>query len=224
MSENVNFHPSSAQLREFGQGTQSTGMTVAVAAHLELCTSCRHLAAEVEKELAAQWAADNSVPDTERFDHMLEDITNAPQLTEYASQSSVLPAVHMQEYSVNLPRVLAKAAGDCLLWKKLAGGINQARLAIDKDTQCDFMYMKPGSQAPRHTHQGTEITLVLEGTFHDELGTYQPGDFIVRRQDQTHTPESDDGCLCFTVLDSPLTFTTGIARLLNPFQKLLFNR
>ena len=224
MSENVNYHPSFAQLNEFNQGLLSTGMTVAVAAHLELCKICRESSRRIEQDLASRWVADNTMEETDRFDHMLESITNTAQISEPRVRSSVLPAVHMQESSVRLPRVLAKAAGDGLLWKKLAGGINQARLNIDRETQCDFMYMKPGSQAPRHTHQGTEITLVLEGTFRDELGSYRPGDFIMRRGDQTHTPTSDDGCLCLTVLDSPLTFTAGIARLLNPFQKMLFNR
>ena len=86
------------------------------------------------------------------------------------------------------------------------------------------MYMKPGSQAPRHKHHGLEVTLVLDGTFHDELGEYNPGDFILRRGNEVHTPQSDEGCLCFSVLDSPLIFTSGFSRLLNPFQKYFFNR
>ncbi|MEX2470480.1 MAG: hypothetical protein WD396_12050 [Pseudohongiellaceae bacterium] len=38
-------------------------------------------------------------------------------------------------------------------------------------------------------------------------------------------PESvSHSCLCFAVLDSPLTFTRGLARLLNPILRYRFNR
>ena len=56
------------------------------------------------------------------------------------------------------------------------------------------------------------------------MGHYVPGDFIRRSSTDKHTPASDEGCLCFAVLDRPLTFTSGFARLLNPIQTLMFNR
>ena len=71
MSENVNYHPSFAQLNEFNQGLLSTGMTVAVAAHLELCKICRESSRRIEQDLASRWVADNTMEETDRFDHML---------------------------------------------------------------------------------------------------------------------------------------------------------
>ena len=132
--------------------------------------------------------------------------------------------MHMLDHSVRLPKVLAKIASEGLVWKKLAGGINQASVALDDETQCEFLYMKPGSQVPVHKHQGKEVTLVLDGSFSDELGKYGPADFVVRDTSHTHQPASEEGCLCFAVLDSPLTFTSGLARLLNPFLKYRFKR
>ena len=84
--------------------------------------------------------------------------------------------------------------------------------------------MKPGSQTPVHKHQGTETTLVLDGSMTDELGEYGKSDFIFRTNNDTHQPRTEDGCLCFSVLDSPLTFTKGLARLLNPINRLRFQR
>ena len=104
------------------------------------------------------------------------------------------------------------------------GGINQARLDIDTETQCEFIYMSPGSQTPMHKHQGNEITLVLDGSFSDVAGTYEPADFIVRSGKGEHQPVSEKGCLCFAVLDSPLTFTQGVARLLNPINRYRFRK
>jgi putative transcriptional regulator len=110
------------------------------------------------------------------------------------------------------------------VWKKLAGGINQASVTLDDQTQCEFLYMKPGSQVPVHKHQGSEVTLVLDGSFSDESGHYKQSDFVVRTASDMHKPASEEGCLCFAVLDSPLTFTEGLARLLNPLIRYRFRR
>jgi len=84
--------------------------------------------------------------------------------------------------------------------------------------------MTPGSQVPVHRHQGSEVTLVLDGSFSDELGHYRASDFMVRTKDNLHKPTSEEGCLCFAVLDSPLTFTKGFAKLMNPFIEYKFRK
>ena len=73
------------------------------------------------------------------------------------------------------------------------------------------------------SHKGTEFTLVLDGSFEDDLGSYGPGDFLLRDGSHTHSPLSKDGCLCFAVLDKPLSFTAGAARFLNPWNQLRFS-
>lgn len=245
MIRQTNHHPSQELLKEFGEGQLSTGMSVAISAHLEFCDECRKASNTINAELATEWLAAEpparmqtttgksssrnagAAPDFSNAQAMLDDITSQPQVVAIRqAEASTEKAVelHMHERSIRLPKVLAKAAGKGVVWRKLAGGINTARLPLDRDAQCDFMYMKPGSQAPSHTHHGVEVTLVLDGTFEDELGEYMPGDFVLRQCDQTHTPRSDEGCLCYSVLDSPLLFTSGWARLLNPFQRYLFGR
>jgi putative transcriptional regulator len=241
MTTGNNHHPTEDLLRTFGEGQLSTGMSVAIAAHLEYCEDCRAASSRINAELATEWLASKplAAADPRRegnfgdsaasadADTLLEKITRQPQVVaaERSKPAAVVPAeLHMHERSVKLPRILAKAAQKGVVWRKLAGGINTAKLNLDRDSQCDFMYMKPGSQAPSHTHHGVEVTLVLDGTFEDELGEYRPGDFVLRHGAQTHTPRSDEGCLCYSVLDSPLLFTSGWSRLLNPFQRYLFNR
>lgn len=226
MSHHVNHHPDMQMLNDFSRGGLATGLSVAVSAHLELCGHCRHQVRELEAVAAREWLSPGAEPgfDATAQAAMIDNIVNKPQLTRVPATSAALQDCHFENHSVALPRVLARAAGSALVWKKVAGGINQARVGIDRQAQCDLMYMKPGSRAPLHTHRGTEVTLVLDGSFHDELGRYGPGDFLLRDGRHQHTPASDEGCLCFAVLDQPLTFSTGFARLLNPLQGLLFNR
>jgi len=218
------YHPDLELLKNFSQGLLSTGLSVGISAHLELCSVCREKSEQLEAELADHWVNASDERSDPDMDAIFSQIVAQPQVTRTIQPSKSLKEVHMLDHSVSLPRVLAKSAQQGLVWKKLPGGINQARVVLDNETQCDFIYMKPGGQIPPHRHQGTEVTLVLDGHFHDDMGSYGPADFLMRDANHTHSPISENGCLCFAVLDSPLKFTSGFARLLNPINQLLFNR
>jgi len=224
MNSNTNFHPSTELLQQFAAGSLSGGLNISIAAHVELCEECRHRTSEFEAKAALDWMQKPEEKVDSEFSDMINNIVSQPQLRTIGSRESTLNEIHMLDHSVSLPKVLAKVASDGLVWKKLGGGINQAQLNLDDETQCEFIYMKPGSQTPLHKHQGTEITLVLDGSFSDELGQYNRSDFIMRTNADMHQPRSDEGCLCFAVLDSPLTFTKGLARLLNPINNYRFRR
>lgn len=226
------YHPSDEVLSDFAQGKLSTGMSVALSAHIELCQSCRQRSSELESREIVSWLqADRAQPlASPDFSGLLDLITSQPQLTietketPHSEEEPLVSELHMLDHSITLPRVLAKAASRGLVWHKLAGGINQAQVQIDNETQCEFLYMTPGSQVPVHRHQGSEVTLVLDGGFEDEFGHYGPSDFLVRDKRDQHQPSTEEGCLCFAVLDSPLTFTSGLARLFNPINNYRFRR
>ncbi len=232
MTDKRALHPTETMLEEFATGNLSTGKCVAIAAHVELCAECRQRTSEIEAQATLAWLAETGSDSTESssdYASLVDSIVAQPQFSdadEFAEQDAASPVreIHMHERSITLPSVLARIASDGLVWKKLAGGINQASVMLDDETQCEFLYMKPGSQVPVHKHQGNEITLVLDGSFSDAMGNYGPSDFVVRTPSHTHQPASDEGCLCFAVLDSPLTFTKGLARLFNPVNRYRFKR
>ena len=224
MISEAKFHPSTELLQEFAAGTLSAGLNIAISAHVEFCELCRHKTSEFEAKATIDWLQTPENHSSSDYSDMIVKIVSQPQQNNMEQQDSSLSEIHMLDHSVSLPKVLAKAASNGLVWKKLGGGIKQAQLSIDDETQCEFIYMTPGSQTPAHKHQGSEITLVLDGGFSDELGEYNRSDFIMRTNKDVHQPRSDEGCLCFAVLDSPLTFTKGIARLLNPINNYRFRR
>ncbi len=227
MNTDPGCHPTTDMLHGYAQGTLSTGLSVALSAHLEMCQSCNQKFAELESRVVSSWAQESSNEGAHDFSHLVASIVDQPQVdTNDSSESrqSPITEIHMLDHSFTLPRILAKAADEGLVWKKLAGGINQAKVDIDSETQCEFIYMNPGSQTPMHKHQGSEITLVLDGSFNDESGIYEAADFIVRSGTDEHQPVSEEGCLCFAVLDSPLTFTRGLARLFNPINRYRFRK
>ena len=224
MISEANFHPSTEMLEKFTAGSLLSGLNVAISAHIELCETCRHKTSEIEAKAAIDWLQTNDDQKQNDFSDLALNIVNQPQIEKLREKEAILDQIHMLDHSVRLPKVLAKATSQGLVWKQLGGGINQALMHLDDETQCEFIYMKPGSQTPMHKHQGSETTLVLDGSFNDELGHYQRADFIYRTEKDMHQPRSEEGCLCFSVLDSPLTFTKGLARLLNPFFKYQFRR
>ena len=229
MNTDIGCHPTAAILNDYVQGNLSTGLSVALSAHLELCSMCRERSSELESEAAMSFMQAHAEDGASDFSHLIADIVSQPQAQdgsdgEAVSSKCSIAEIHMLDHSFTLPRVLAKAANEGLVWKKLPGGINQATVDIDTETQCEFIYMSPGSQTPVHRHQGSEVTLVLDGSFKDESGVYKPADFIIRSGKDEHQPVSEEGCLCFAVLDSPLTFTRGLARLFNPINRYKFRK
>lgn len=224
MNTEAKFHPSEQMLEDFAEGGLSAGLCVAISAHLEQCESCRFRSTEARDKATENWLQADTKKTGKDYSHLVAKIVNHAQQNESDANSATVGEFHMPDHSVTLPRVLAKVASEGLVWKKLAGGINQAQVTLDDETQCEFIYMKPGSQVPVHRHQGNEITLVLDGSFSDELGHYRKSDFVLRSREHQHQPMSEEGCLCFAVLDSPLTFTRGLARLMNPINRYRFRR
>ena len=58
----------------------------------------------------------------------------------------------------------------------------------------------PGSQFPRHVHNGGEEILVLEGTFQDEHGDYPAGSYFRNPPGTSHVPAAREGCTIFVRL------------------------
>ena len=56
------------------------------------------------------------------------------------------------------------------------------------------------SSFTRHTHDGGEEILVLEGVFSDEFGNYPVGSYLRNPPKSSHTPFSKEGCTLFVKL------------------------
>lgn len=94
-------------------------------------------------------------------------------------------------------------------WKFAGPGLKIMQLDVSDDVTTELLRIEPGHGAPRHTHEGSEYTLVVSGSFTDEMGTYGPGDISVVGTEHTHRPIADDGEICFAlaVRDGDLKFS-----------------
>jgi putative transcriptional regulator len=121
-----------------------------------------------------------------------------------------------------LQRLMAGDYAD-LDWNRVSAALQTSHLRTgDLDHEFALYHIKAGGSIPQHSHRGTELTLVLEGSFSDEDGVYQPGDFLMRDASHVHSPTATQAadCICIGVLDAPIRFTGWNYRLLNPFLKL----
>jgi len=105
-----------------------------------------------------------------------------------------------------------------LPWRTRLPGLREYRVPNTGTVEASLYWIRPGRAIPRHTHSGTELTLVLKGAFHDVTGRYRRGDLSLTDDSIDHRPtaEPDGDCICFAVVDAPRRLTGLIGRRLGP--------
>ena len=230
----IKFHPSSQQLKEFVEGSLTPAVSLLVSAHCDMCEQCQLRVESETEELAAELVSEieESFDESAQFGDMLSQITQSPSSIEVDGSSSSYASnfgertvsIELDGRSFKLPRTLHRYVDKTGNWSSLVGKLWQAPVDLGNQGVANFIFMGSGGSVPEHTHRGTEYTLVIDGEFSDGLSDYDTGDFIFMDGNKTHTPRSDtkEGCLVFSSVDQPLHFTSGLARLLNPFSHLFF--
>ena len=61
-------------------------------------------------------------------------------------------------------------------WRRLAPGIRQLALTTGGGAKARLLKLKPGTVLPEHGHRGTELTILLAGSYTDALGQFRRGD------------------------------------------------
>jgi putative transcriptional regulator len=94
-------------------------------------------------------------------------------------------------------------------WKNLTPGVRRLKLDVSSEAEVELYRIEPGRTVPKHSHNGSEFTLVVSGGFTDETGSFGPGDVSVKGPEDTHQPTGDmDGvCFALAVHEGGLRFT-----------------
>jgi putative transcriptional regulator len=205
--------PIDALLAAYCAGTLDPSLHALVASHLLMKPDSRAFVAALENLAASEMNVTPPVPLTHR-DGMLKSIFNAPVL------SARKPVV--QAASSILPAPLRHYLGrdfDAIRWRAKLPGVKEYRIAETERGEASLLWVKAGRRMPSHTHEGSEVTLVLKGAFSDVTGHYARGDIAIAESDLDHIPVTDAGedCICFAVTDAPLHLTGPIGRLLDKF-------
>ena len=106
-------------------------------------------------------------------------------------------------------------------WRWMGPGMRYARVAVPEDKKINVVLLRvaAGMSLPMHGHSGSELTLVLKGSFHDESGRFVAGDLIEEDEQEDHQPKVDmDGeCICLAAIEGPMRIHNWMGRLVQPF-------
>jgi putative transcriptional regulator len=199
-----------ALLASYASGALDPAMHALVATHLALCPTNRAFVNEMEASLAARITSMQPC-EIARREARLQDIFAQDRhqaTTNSGDDSAFKPLTH-----------LLGAPVDALPFRFVMPGLREYRVPTRAGQEAMLYRIKPGARMPQHTHQGSEVTLVLRGSFSDETGIFGRGDISIADGDLDHDPIAGQGeeCLCFAILDAPLRLTGPIGRLFNRF-------
>ena len=218
-------HLDDAFLMDYAAGNTSEAVSLLVATHLALCPSCRARAEQLEAVGGAMLEAlAPTTVDRGALSAVLARL-DAPQLDvsgDVRPAAQTAPANdHDRVPSIPMPlRGYLNAEPDDLAWQPVIRGLEEYELDVG-GAKTKLLRIKPGASMPQHTHEGRELTLVLEGSYDDEIGHFGRGDVAILDDDHDHRPIAGPGpdCICLTVIDAPLRLTGRFGRFLNPFVK-----
>ena len=219
----IKHHPSTALLTDYTVGSLTVAPAVSVTTHLKYCQQCRDSVGSL-KQLGgallceAEPAQISSDLLTQTLDRLDAD-EGEMALAEGASE------VHEFELSDELkgiPGYLNQfLPRNGLNWRKLSSSVTVAPISVG-ETRYELALHKicAGGQTPVHDHNGVEYTVVLKGSFSDEDGMYNEGDFLTREPGDIHRPfaTQHEDCICLSVLEAPIRLK-GLGRVLNPFMR-----
>lgn len=222
----INFHPNKQQLTAFAEGTLSPSDALIISAHCDMCSHCQSIVKFHSESVADEIFISEKSSEVLDFGSMMSDITDCEVDLKSSVKRDVqdLKVIELDGKEFVLPRSLNRLSSKMGNWSHLVGKIWQAPVDIGGVNVANFIFMETGGSVPEHTHRGNETTLVINGHFSDGIAQYDSGDFIHLDGNHTHSPntQADEGCLVFSIVDKPLYFTSGWARLINPFSHLFF--
>ena len=218
----IKHHLSDITLGAFTAGTLMESISLVVASHLSLCRVCQ--ARHNQLEYIGGMHLLQAPTATTSVDFLQKTLLRLGK-QEIAS-SKVHASVNLQ-VNDTLPTPLHEFIPtelESLEWNSLAPGIKAHPLTglNTGNGTLSILKISPGMSIPDHSHQGTELTLVLQGSFSDEIGQFGVGDIADLDDSTQHQPIADtrEACICLIATDASLKFTGLMPRLVQYFTGL----
>ncbi|WP_417471111.1 ChrR family anti-sigma-E factor [Maricaulis sp.] len=200
------------------------GQDVLLQAHLELSPAAREQAAAITR-IGGAMLENIDAPAGGDLSFDIDDI-----FARDAGDTAVSEAGTPEAKSAALPDYLPDAVrafmaeGDLRLrWEFLGPGLEKAMLwRGGDDERLWLLRARPGVAIPHHGHRGSELTLVLKGSFYDGEQRYQRGDVEEADPGVEHDIRiGDEGeCVCLALTEGKLRFQDPLLRLFQVFTGL----
>ena len=212
----ITHHADDATMMSYAAGTLPEALSAVVASHMAMCQRCRIELAGMEQLGAVLLAGLSPSPvgpmparpsaaaglDRDEGDHVLDAIERAG----------------------DIPAPLSRIVGSDLSsvqWKRLGLGVWHMPLPLSQGAKGDLRLIKvaPGQAMPEHGHGGSELSLILAGSYTDEIGRFGVGDIADLDDEVAHKPMADreTGCICLIASEEKARFKGLFARIVQPF-------
>ncbi len=212
-TRSIKHHPSDNLLAEYSAGSLDFALCISVSAHLHYCQVCQYRMQEFEDIGGQLLSEQKSVKvDDSVFEALIQKLDNPSIISSNANAP---------KSRFGLPPVVEKLIPSkrALRWRRVSPALKQANLKSgQKQYEVCLHKIGKGGKVAEHDHRGLEVTLVLQGSFSDDEGVYQAGDFLVKEAGDVHRPcaAQNQDCLCLTVVAAPVLLTGLFTRWLNP--------
>ena len=212
----VSHHLSDETLLDYANGALSASMETLVACHLTVCPFCR------EHSLTIDAINGELLFDQEpaRTGLSAQELLNRAQTTPEKAVTKTTSPIGDSSVPRPLGRLLPGPI-ESLNWRSVAPGIKQFSLSEKhrKDGAFKLLRLEPGVTLSQHTHNERELTYVVRGSYHDELGRFRAGDIADLDNDVEHRPvvDSDEVCIALIATDAPVKYSTVLGKIMQPF-------
>ena len=216
---NTGVMPSEDLLLDYASGALPETVAVLVATMLALRPDLRQAVAGMEA--IGGYILDEINPvslSSDAFDDVLARIDAADMPDEISANNDNVEPFDAATIAI-VPEPLRSRLGkplSKLAWHKRGPGIEEYRLPVTDDRfKIAVLRLSADRHVPSHSHQGSELTLVLDGAFTDDTGRYARGDLAEKGEEEHHAPVADpqDGCLCLVITGGPLRFSNPLVQL-----------
>ena len=212
----IRHHPFGETLAAYAAGSLDVARRIVVASHLERCAACRGFVRGMEKVAGV----------------MLEDLSPAPMssdalahtLARIDREPARRSATPLSPSSAEPDRPACLRPYEMGPWRWVGPGVHMRPVLVPRTGNLRVFLLKgaPGIRLPQHSHEGTEFTSILTGSYHHEGGDFLAGDFEEADDNVEHRPivGKHTACLCLVALEGQLKLSGFVGALLNPFVRL----
>jgi putative transcriptional regulator len=195
----------------------SEAETVLVQSHVELNSDAQDRVEQLDRiggVLLDRMPVGEALPFS--ADELLEMADRSDPLQAGESVSDKAANVPDALDGVNLPPALAQYLARSparLKWEFLGPGLRKSILWRGKDGERLWLLKaQPGVAIPHHGHAGSELTLVLKGSFWDGDQEYRRGDVEEAHEDVEHDIRIGTGgeCVCLALTQGKLRFESPL--------------
>ncbi len=215
----ISHHPKPETLAAYAAGSLDEARGVVIATHLSLCGDCRLAVRDFE---ALGGVCLEAVEPVAMNESALASFWTRAGVQERSGRTASKLAANDFELDAAHPLASYLKDGiDSIEWRAVAPGLSQHVIPAEgyRPGVLRLLKINPGVRIPKHTHGDEELTLILRGSYTDEVGDFARGDLADLDNEVIHAPLATGGepCICLIATSAPLRFKTLVGRVVQPF-------